>query len=423
MATSERYGDASQEEIIDCLREATRRIPSVFSYSPKIVGWEDVTRGTIGGELSSIGSNISDVWLEGKLSQRYYTFRTDNWNEQLCQVSTDSFAIVTNIEGTPTTILLKDYLENIGKYCYDGEGIPSDTVINHEKINVRFQYCIVNDKDELTPCVYNYQTISNNNPKNIHVMFNTQSSSISFSQTGKARSYLHSQNVDGGINKNYIQVEDTSMAAGSVQVEDKEATAAAAAAGKATVATLGTRKMGQACNIIGMLQIPIKQEKKKPHLASKGIGSGSTLGGIQWRSLSMGSPGTESNACFRSISTGAHTGTLNVGRASIGSSDGVYTPPNLKKIEQEDGVIPTMTITYYAVCSGGVPDDSKIGEIMNHMDTLYQTVGETFDLASATDQTTSELTVHDALGISHKLMVDPHPASKKVTSVPTIFEF
>ena len=264
MAASEPSRDASQDEIIIRLREATRRIPSIFSYSPKIVGWEDVTRGTIGGGLSSIGSNISDVWLEGKLSQRYYTFRTNNWNEQLCQVSTDSFAIVTNIDDIPTTILLKDYLENIGRYSYDGEGIPSDTVINHDKINIRFQYCIVNDKDELTPCVYNYQTISNNDPKNIHVMFNTQSSSLSFSQTGKARSYLHSQNVDGGVNKNYIQVEDTSMAAGSVQVEDEETTEAVAAAGKATVATFGTREMGQACNIIGMLQIPIKTKKKKP---------------------------------------------------------------------------------------------------------------------------------------------------------------
>ena len=52
-------------------------------YSCKTVSWDDAARGTVGGGLSSLGSNITDTYLKAKDGQRLFTVRPDNWNEKL----------------------------------------------------------------------------------------------------------------------------------------------------------------------------------------------------------------------------------------------------------------------------------------------------------------------------------------------------
>ena len=52
-------------------------------YSCKKVSWDDVSRGTAGGELSCWGANITDTYLKGRDGTTLYTVRADNWNERL----------------------------------------------------------------------------------------------------------------------------------------------------------------------------------------------------------------------------------------------------------------------------------------------------------------------------------------------------
>ena len=42
-------------------------------YSCKTVSWDDASRGTVGGTLSSWGSNITDTYLKAKDGQRLFT--------------------------------------------------------------------------------------------------------------------------------------------------------------------------------------------------------------------------------------------------------------------------------------------------------------------------------------------------------------
>ena len=244
---------AYKEEIRAALDKAAKK----SGYSCKIISWEDAQRGTDHGTLSCWGGNISDVWLEGKNGEKYYTFRPDNWNERLCTVETRNFAIVVNTGGVLTTMTLKDYLSKIGELAHPKEGIPADTSINVDVATIRYQYCVVNNGDELTPNIFNYQTTSDN-PNNLNIMCNTQGVAVG---SGNGRICLHCPNASGGLDDTYIQVDATSMAAGADQEESAADTAAMAASGKATVSTFGTPEMKKSCNAVATIQLPIQQKK------------------------------------------------------------------------------------------------------------------------------------------------------------------
>jgi hypothetical protein len=402
--------DATVEEVKKRIDDAMKAIKTTRRYSCKLISWEDVQRGTTGGGLSCLGSNISDVWLSGKDGQPYYTFRPDNWNEPLCKVRTDRFAVVANIEGSPTTMTLQSYLLNIDCYALPGEGI-TDAMFDYDEITVRFQYCIVENEAELTPKVYNYQSDSKDRPRNMQVMFNTQSASIGFDEPGGSRAFLHCPNESGGVNDMFIKIDKTEMAAGSEQSETAEESMAAAAAGKACVATFGTPEMGKSCNVIGMLQIPIIQKAEAPRMRSYEAAGAAGA----YRSL-------DGARCIDSPKNESFTGSLSVGRASIGSTFGEYTPPKLETIEQEEGMGPAMTITYYVVYEGGVPDNAKIQMIVDHMEKLNNTVGDSqFDLADAPEGVTVALKKAHVDQIKDTMKKAPHPMIPG--KPPTVFEF
>ena len=88
------------------------------TYSCKTVSWDDVQRGTVGGELSCLGGNITDTRLWEKSGKALFTVRSDNWNEKLGRVSADELALISgNQFGAPLAPLtLRDFLANVGKH-------------------------------------------------------------------------------------------------------------------------------------------------------------------------------------------------------------------------------------------------------------------------------------------------------------------
>ncbi|CAE7300637.1 unnamed protein product [Symbiodinium pilosum] len=49
----------------------------------RVVSWDDVSRGTADGSLSSWGANVTDTCLKSKSGKRLFTVRSENWNERV----------------------------------------------------------------------------------------------------------------------------------------------------------------------------------------------------------------------------------------------------------------------------------------------------------------------------------------------------
>ena len=260
----------------------------------------------------------------------------------------------------------------------------------------------MNNGDELSPKIYNYQTTSGN-PKNLNIMCNTQGVAVG---SGNGRICLHCPNASGGLDDTYIQVDATDMAAGAAQEESDADRAVIAAAGGATVSTFGPPEMGKCCNAVMTMQLPIQQKKER--MVSKGIYS--TVVSCEMMAADCQPP------VYRSMS-----GSMSVGRASIGSSAGTHVAHKFEEIKLDESQVPTITVCYYVVCEGGIPSEDKIKRVIEHLDTLYDTVGTAqFDLDDAPKGVTAPLTtevVDECMAAAAA-----HPL-KKPTGVPSTFSF
>ena len=71
---------ATPSEIAASVNASVRARGGIFaSYSATAISWDDVERGTVDGQLSCVGSNITDVQLRTKKGDTLYTLRADNW--------------------------------------------------------------------------------------------------------------------------------------------------------------------------------------------------------------------------------------------------------------------------------------------------------------------------------------------------------
>lgn len=180
------------------ISEITKALDSTASqlgYSCKSVSWEDAQRGTVSGSLSCWGSNISDVRLWEKSGKLLYTLRSQNWNEKLGYVSSKDVAVVVGNQTASSEkdlqpVNLRSFLENIGHHgsyaglksdlnlsqtdVDDSRANGADKPINvglDDILSVRFQTVFLpveeGGKTEFCTEVYNYNTHSDENPRNL----------------------------------------------------------------------------------------------------------------------------------------------------------------------------------------------------------------------------------------------------------------
>lgn len=67
---------ASVDSALASIRSALQRKGGHYAtYDPTFVSWDDAARGTVGGQLSSLGPNITDTRLYEKSGRRLFTVR------------------------------------------------------------------------------------------------------------------------------------------------------------------------------------------------------------------------------------------------------------------------------------------------------------------------------------------------------------
>jgi len=256
--------------------EAINHALGSSEYRCQTVSWDDVERGTVGGSLSSLGANITDTRLWERHGQQLYTVRSQNWNEKLGAVSSHDIALMAGgvEEGSPPQpVTLASFLASIGQhgaYC----GMKSATNLSNEvmdaKVSIRFQTTFLPVPDEqfgaleFAPEMYNYQTRSDDDPKNLLLLCTTQGSAIQQDGAGAKKLYHHAVNPSdktGEVCRYWFEAERTKHKVGGAQKETDEEKADALKRGKAVSAVIGTRAMGTRFNVLMTIQIPLEQTK------------------------------------------------------------------------------------------------------------------------------------------------------------------
>eukprot|EP00316_Scyphosphaera_apsteinii_P004750 CAMPEP_0119314778 /NCGR_PEP_ID=MMETSP1333-20130426/34029_1 /TAXON_ID=418940 /ORGANISM="Scyphosphaera apsteinii, Strain RCC1455" /LENGTH=503 /DNA_ID=CAMNT_0007319977 /DNA_START=61 /DNA_END=1572 /DNA_ORIENTATION=+ len=288
--------DATMESINHDLRAQGG---AYAGYSCKTISWDDVQRGTVGGSLSCWGGNITDTRLWERNGARLFTVRSDNWNEKLGCVTADEVCIISGnqtADGTLSPVTLGDFLKRAGAHgAY--VGLPANVDLSEKamdaKVSIRFQTTFLPVADEqhaaleFCPEMYNYQTLSDADPKNLLLLATTQGVALQADGAGAKRLFHHAVDPTGQVCRYWFEAERSEKQVGGAQHETREEALAAAKRGKATAAVIGTRSMGTRFNVLMTVQIPLKQKAPAPRLlcASAAVkkkkgGGMSLLGGM-----------------------------------------------------------------------------------------------------------------------------------------------
>eukprot|EP00548_Thalassiothrix_antarctica_P015971 CAMPEP_0194167490 /NCGR_PEP_ID=MMETSP0154-20130528/2751_1 /TAXON_ID=1049557 /ORGANISM="Thalassiothrix antarctica, Strain L6-D1" /LENGTH=437 /DNA_ID=CAMNT_0038878401 /DNA_START=8 /DNA_END=1321 /DNA_ORIENTATION=+ len=408
------------------------------NYSCKTVSWDDVQRGTVGGSLSCWGANITDTRLYAKDGRQLFTVRGDNWNERLGKVTTDDLALVAghdnnNNGGAGSSdlrpITLRTLLWNIPKYGgYAGlNSIQSlaDEVLDKE-VSIRFQTTFLpvdNDeksKLEFAPEAYNYNTMSDEDPRNLILLCSTQGVAVQQDGAGSKKLYHHAK-VDGKINQYWLEAESSNHKVGGSQKESKEERVDALKRGKAMSSVIGTKSMGTRFNVLMTIQIPLEQIPRSRKKKSFYFGSASNKMELECEEeeeeedCGFGSP-LPASRVFRSCTAPLSIGKSSAARVSRGSLVGQYDGLNVQKPKRHPNEHITATIVMYYTCSGGVPSERDVRSAIDDLEALYHEVeggklgDEKFEFMK------SELTVDNMLGIEDKMIQQPPPKPSAVTN-------
>jgi len=243
-------------------------------YNCKSVSWDDVQRGTVNGGLSCWGANITDTRLYAKDGRQLFTVRGDNWNERLGKVKSQDLALIasdSNGGGGSTSLcpftlrsVLKD-ISKFGKYAgIDVDSIADDVL--DEEVSVRFQttFLPVEKEDkaalEFAPEAYNYNTMNDQDPRNLILLCTTQG--LAIQQDGKgAKKLYHHAKVDGAIRRFWLEAESSNHKVGGSQKESNEEKKDAIKRGKATSSVIGVKGIGTRFNVLMTIQVPLDQSK------------------------------------------------------------------------------------------------------------------------------------------------------------------
>merc|ERR1711881_662187 len=276
-------------ETISAINEACTTAGGKYKqYSCKTVSWDDVQRGTVGGGLSCWGSNITDTYLKAKDGTQLFTVRPDNWNEKLGAISTDDVALVQGNQNREnkqlSPITLATFLKNARKYG-GYAGLESDDLSKTEldqKCSIRFQTTFLPVDNErhanmqFATEAYNYNTRSDNDPRNMILLCTTQGLALQQDGEGTKRVLHHNVEENGSIKRYWLEAEKSEHKVGGQQVESKEEKEDALERGKATSSVIGIKAMGTRFNVLMTVQIPLAQ-KPAPERSFGGFSFGGGL--------------------------------------------------------------------------------------------------------------------------------------------------
>lgn len=454
---------AKVRDIMNTINKTCRKKGGKYAtYSCKTVSWDDVSRGTVGGSLSCWGSNITDTYLKSKSGEQLFTVRSDNWNEKLGVISSNDVALVQGNQsnkGNLSPITLNTFLKNSKQYGgYTGLSTEdlSDDVLD-QKCSIRFQTTFLpvtssNNRGtiEFSTEAYNYNTRSDEDPRNLVLLCTTQGIALQQDGRGTKKLFHHAVDQNKTIHRYWLEAERTRHKVGGAQVEGKKEKEDAIKRGKATSSVIGTKAMGTRFNVLMTIQIPLKQKKVQVRGGGGGFPPMSALMAecsfYNSPSLDYLSMSSDDLACsatvfsksvskkkgFGSMWQGFQTnekskkkrsvakkkaGTANAARVSRGSKVDTWEGLTKKTPTRNPEEHITITVVSYFTIAGGVPSEADVMAAIDDMESLYQSCEENGRLAEEKfDFMKSELTVKNVQDIKQKLVTQPpfQPASVEV---------
>lgn len=347
-------------------------------WSSKQVSWEDVKRGkNEDGTLSSYGPNISDVRLLQDDRKPLYTVRPDNWNELLRVM--DSKEILLAHERK--TLHLKEFLENVGKFGnytgLDTMDLSLDEL--DKKVYVRFQTVFLS-KETKNFCtnVFNYQTSSVADPKNVLLLCTSQGVSVHQGKPSKQDLFYHNVKKNGEVTCHWLEASATKFSMDNLdkQQETEKEKRQAIQDKKATAQAIGIKDMGNRMNVQLLIQIPIKQKERTRGRGVTKYYDSMTLTAeppLVYRSMTLTAQPPLGKSSLGGLRVAQPPlGKSTVARVSLGKqvNNVPYKFVVQDLVRSEDEHI-TVTVTTYYVVENGVPSESDIEKAISDLSRLY----------------------------------------------------
>ncbi len=431
------------------------------NYSCKNVSWDDVQRGTVDGGLSCWGANITDTRLYAKDGRQLFTVRGDNWNERLGKVTSDDIAIVAtpdhsssdsdnNATNSLRPFTLREILSRsseFGAYA----GLKEDTLVDDvldKEVSVRFQTTFLPVEEgtkstlEFAPEAYNYNTHSDDDPRNLILLCTSQGLAIQQDGEGSKKLYHHAVDNNGHVKRYWLEAESSNHKVGGAQRESKEEKEDAIKRGKATSSVIGVKGIGTRFNVLMTIQIPLKQ---KPNNREQDFYLGSPAGclmveecdeyeeeecdGEAFCAMEMFSGGMDNESsldsddeeCYEESRSASISnvqkrmkkcafGKSSAARVSRGTEVDSWEGLTVENPKRHENEHITATIVMYYTCSGGIPTQEDVKSAIDDLEELYRSVATSGSLSEDEfNFMKSELTVKDMADIEKKLTTQPPP--------------
>ncbi|CAE7243585.1 unc-104 [Symbiodinium sp. KB8] len=416
------------------------------TYSCKVVSWDDVSRGTVGGSLSCWGANITDTYLKSKTGQRLFTVRSDNWNEKLGIVSADEVAVVASRTGGPLQpVTLRNVLQQMGAYG-SYAGLEGQTDLSNAALDaqcsIRFQTTFIpveecsggRGKLEFATEAYNYNTTSDSDPRNLVLLCTSQGMAVQQDGRGSKKLFHHAVEGNGKIHRYWLEAEESFHKVGGEQRESDQERAEALARGKATSSVIGVRAMGQRFNVLMTIQVPLQQQpRRQPRGKGEGFLAGLSAAPASFWSVQQqqqenpfaedwddcmemeSAPQLQSlqfSARCRSSavrrSAPAPKGLSSAARVSRGTEHDVWKGLSIKSPKRNGTEHVTVTVVIYNAVRGGVPTPEDVAAAIDDLEGLYRACADTGRLADTKfDFMKEQLKVDDMMDITTKVAFQP----------------
>lgn len=414
-------------------------------YRCKQVSWDDVSRlGAGTGNVSSMGSNITDTRLYSKDGKLLYVVRPNNWDEKLGKVSANEISIIH--KNKPIT--LHDYLKKFSKnakYALKGDALRTPgaegsarkeidlTSDKDTTVSIRFQttFLPVGDIEhgniEVAPEVYTYGN------KNIQLLCTSQGTSVQQGEAGRNKLYHHEVDKSGVIHRYWFEVERSNHGVGGQQTETEAEIQDALARGKSIATCIGIKAMGTRFNTLMTIQIPTGSGELTlgsmggatlygftPKSAS--FNSSNSWSGLHMRGRSYGGKGSASRSrepppanYYSALRENDSPPRVSAGRLSRGSEHDTWGGIKDEVVRDKNRHI-TVTVVLYNAVAGGVPTESDVVAAIDDLEALYNSCRWTGKLSEPSAQF-----MHNP--ISSSFNPPPQAFNSSLKSFPTAASF
>lgn len=463
---------ASVNETRQAIDSALRARGGAYStYSCKTISWDDVSRGTVSGEVSCWGANITDTYLNAKDGTSLFTVRPDNWNERLGSVRAEDVAILVgncdddncDAQHPPPlrNVTLLDFLSDPHECGAAYSGLAKGTDLSAAEadgsVSIRFQTVFLPVPDDTKATsqfateAYNYNTTSDEHPRNLVMLCTTQGIAVQADGKGRKRLLHHARKEAGqAVRKFWLEAERSRHNVGGPQEETHDERSDALSRGKAVADTLGLRAMGTRFNVLMTVQIPLVTPPQTSMFspsffsvssalndsnAYENVPTFGTASAMQTAapayaarialleaelSASCGTVGSASTFGETPFVLQAWPNTLhrrnnfiplgasNAARVSRGSDAGLFTPLQMQKVERRTTEHVTVTVVMYNTVAGGVPKEADVIAAIDDMENLLKACTKEGRLSNAAfDFMKKPLAIDDIHDIATKVVTQP----------------